>query len=352
MTGIDHNDLTTRLTALTEEFAPPAQFDVAAAVTAGQARLRRRRRAAIGAVAAATALTVGLGALLQPDGSAAQALPPAAVTAPATAPTPSSTASRPDADDLLRPELRFGWLPDWADREQGISFASGPEASSIGAVGTGTSGRNVQVYLRAAGPEPALLTSLPGEVNGPAEAKVPAPPVDGRTAYWVEHPTNTRYDTSRRVLRWLTASGRWAQLDASHYAEAAIPDADILRIASSVVYETRSIPLPVRLGPLPAAVRPYSARLDRAPRSPNWAARIVLAVGDARAEIVVAPDDLVPPEHLPTSECRHERGRVYCATAVPDSVPTIDRYGGLVGLLDLVHLTDADEGAWTSEGLH
>ncbi|KJS59159.1 hypothetical protein [Streptomyces rubellomurinus] len=350
MTDIDHNDLTTRLTALTEEFAPPADFDVAAAVATGQARLRRRRRASIGAVAVATALTVGFTALLQPDGGASPALPPTAATAPAS-PTTAPAVPRPDADDLLRSELRFGWLPDWANRELGISFASGPDASSITAADTGTSGRNVQVFLRAPGPEPALAGSLPGEPNGPAEAKVPAPPVDGRTAYWVEHPTNTRYDTSRRVLRWLTASGRWAQLDASHYAEAAIPDADLLRIASTVVYETRGIPLPIRLGPLPAGVRLDKARLDRPAGPLGWTATVGVSVEDRKVEIQVAPDGAPPQYRLPVIECRHERGRQLCASALPDSVPTVDRHGGLVGLLDLVHLTDADEGAWTNEGL-
>ncbi|MFD5468435.1 hypothetical protein ACFWIQ_37360 [Kitasatospora sp. NPDC127059] len=333
-----HSVLAARLTALADEPAPPPAFDTTASIARGRARLRTRQRATIGAGAVATALTVGLTAMAPRPGNATPAAPPAAAT-----PTPAPTHTAVDGTPALISELKVGWLPDWVDREHGLGYTAGTFGSNITAVEPKLGFRRLQIVLLAPGPEPALGTH-------PDEAKVPAAPINGRTAYWIEHPSEPRYDSSDRVLRWQTVDGRWAVIRATHLENRVIPDGDLIRIAESVTGGSRDVPMPLWLSGLPASIRPDSAAVVRNPGTVPWEARIVLAVGGKTVTVTAAPEgDLrdLPPD----SQCRHEGGLQVCASTSPDIVPRLDPVGGPAGLLKLVHVTGADESTWTTSNL-
>ncbi|MFD8707518.1 hypothetical protein ACFV1W_33880 [Kitasatospora sp. NPDC059648] len=344
MTPTEHGELAARLSALADEPAPPPGFDVTASITRGRARRRIRRAGAVVAVSAATALVVGLATLLHPgNGNAAPTAPAASGTAAAT-PAPLPTGPAVDGTPLLTSELKVGWLPDWVDRDHGLGYASGSFGSNITAYEPKLAMRRLQIVLLAPGPEPALN-------RHPDEAKVPAEPINGRTAYWVEHPTEPRYDTSTRVLRWQAADGRWAQITAMHYAQTPIPDADLVRIAESVTSTSRDVPLPFWLSGLPASVRPDEASLTHPTGTPVWESTLGLKVGDKVVSVAVAPEDSKLMGLRPESKCRHEAGLQICATALPEILPLLDQVGGLTGLLDRVHVTGPDESTWTTSNL-
>ncbi|MBD0693344.1 hypothetical protein [Streptomyces sp. CBMA123] len=340
MNNLENTELMFQLRDLAEEPAPPPAFDAATSIARGRARLRARQGAAIGAVAAATALTVGFTALLPRAGNAVPTVPPASVAA---TPVPSPTANAIDGTPLLTDELKVGWLPDWVDREHGLSFSAGSFGSNLVAEEPNPNMRRLQVTLRAPGPEPVLGTH-------PDEAKVPAAPINGQTAYWVEHPTDPRYDRSSRVLRWQTADGRWAQINTTHVSSAAIPDEDLIRIAESVTGGSRDVPMPLWLSGLPAAVRPDSASVVRSTGPAPWSAQIVLAVEGGTVTVTASPAS-DPRDFPPTQRCRSEAGLQVCVTTAPAVLPRLDRFGGLPGLLDLVHVTGADESTWTTSNL-
>ncbi|MET8629485.1 hypothetical protein ABZW30_38095 [Kitasatospora sp. NPDC004669] len=343
MTATDHHELSAALSALADEPAPPAAFDATTSIARGRARLRTRQRVAIVGVAAVTALTVGFTALLQPGGGNAAPTAPAASATAAVTPAPSPSGTAVDGTPVLTSELKVGWLPDWVDREHGISYTAGTFGSNIIAVEPKPGQRRLQIVLRAPGPEPVLETH-------PDEAKVAAAPINGRTAYWVEHPSQPRYDSSSRVLRWQTADGRWAQIFATHPESAVIPDEDLIRIAESVTGGSRDMPMPLWLSGLPASVRPDSATVDRSIGTVPWEARVVLAIEGKMVTITVAPEGRLW-NLAPVSQCRHEGGLQICASTLPDIVPLVDRVGGLAGLLNLVHVTGADESTWTTSNL-
>ncbi|MFI9366334.1 hypothetical protein ACIG5E_35570 [Kitasatospora sp. NPDC053057] len=343
MTNLDNTELTARLAELADEPAPPPAFDLTASITRGRARRRTRQRAAIGAVAAATALMVGFTVMLPRAGNATPAAAPVPVTA-AAAPTPSAADRAVDGTPLLTSELKVGWLPDWVDRDHGLGYAAGTFGSNITVYEPRLGMRRLQIVLRAPGPEPALNTR-------PDEAKVPAEPINGRTAYWVEHPAEPRYDTSTRVLRWQAADGQWAQITAEHYAPALIPDADLIRIAESVTSSSRDVPLPFWLSGLPSSIRPDSTSLTRPNGTPVWESSVNLRVGDKVVTVAMVPEGGKLMDLSPDPTCRHEAGLQICASALPETLPLLDQVGGLTGLLNLVHVTGPDESTWTTSNL-
>ncbi|MER7674063.1 hypothetical protein ABTY61_37170 [Kitasatospora sp. NPDC096128] len=342
MINLENAELAFQLRDLAEEPAPPPAFDATVSIARGRTRLRARQGAAIAAVAVATALTVGFTALSPRTGSATPATSPASAPAAVT-PTPSPADKAVDGTPALTSELKVGWLPDWVDREHGVSYTTGTFGSNLTAVEPKPAYRRLFIALLAPGPEPVLGT-------GPDEAKVPAPPVNGRTAYWVEHPSEPRYDSSDRVLRWQTADGRWAVIRATHFEDQAIPDGDLIRIAESVTGGSRDVPMPLWLSGVPASIRPDSASMARYTGTVPWEARIALAVDGKIVTVTAAPEgDLKG--LAPVSQCRHEGGLQLCASTMPDVLPRLDRVGGLAGLLKLAHVTGADESTWTTGNL-
>ncbi len=350
MTIGEHHDLTERLATMADAPAPPTGFDSAWAVRQGRARLRRRQRATVGVVAVATAAVLTATLMLEPGGAASA--PPAAPAAP---PAVSATTAAPTRSGgaLLTTEVRFGVLPDWVDGEHGVGYSSdrelvgaaAPTVGKVSAAEPGLAGRRIDLTLYPAGVEPTL-------VDSPAQKqeKAPAPLVDGRTAYWVVNPTHPTFDDSQRILRWLTPSGRWAQLGGM-FGAAGIPDDVLLRVAAGVEFGRRDVPLPIRLTGLPDGLRPTGASLIRPAGPLPWAATVSLAVDGKEFEAVVAPEGELR-YSMPRKECRTEQGLQICVSTHVDALPAAERFGGLAGLARLVGVTGADPGTWTTDATH
>ncbi|MEV7603261.1 hypothetical protein AB0O91_38420 [Kitasatospora sp. NPDC089797] len=337
MSDLENAELIFQLRDLADGPAPPPAFDAGSSIARARQRVRTRQRAAIGTAALATAALVTTGLLLEPTGSAAPVLPPAATASPAP--------TGPVRPALLTAEVEFGWLPDWVDGERGVSYASGEHGTLAFATQPGESGHLLRVSLLPAGREPALATT-PGQ----EQAKVPAAPVGGRSAFWAVHPTAPAFDSGTRVLYWQTASGRWAELTASGGRMADFTDALMLRVASGVRTGERGVPLPFRLSGLPDLARATDAVLHRPAGSLPWAAGVVLAVGERTVDIEVAPQGDLPYGRIRKS-CRVEQGLQICASTTTEDLPVADRFGGLAGLTALVHVTGADESTWTTDNL-
>ncbi|MBV6702447.1 hypothetical protein [Kitasatospora aureofaciens] len=342
MTTTEHSDLAARLAALADEPAPPAAFDIATSIVRGRARLRHRRRAQVGAVAAATAAAVTAVLLLAPGGGipTTRLLPAAPRTDhPIVAPaTPIGTPTDP-----LVAGGTFGWLPDWLDHERNVGYQASQDAVvTIAGLG-GPSGRSLSLLVHPAGPEPALIDSPTQK-----EEKEPALAVNGRTAYWVTNPTHPTYDSGRRVLRWQTTSGRWAQLISNRPRGTEIPDDVLLRVAADVQVGERAVPLPFWLSGLPAGLRPTEALLTRPAVGQPWTATVGLTLDDMSIGLIVAPDGEQRYGKSNTS-CRSEQGLKICATVESESLPLAQRYGGLAALTELVHVTGVDPSTWTTD---
>ncbi|MFH8387149.1 hypothetical protein ACH4E7_40620 [Kitasatospora sp. NPDC018058] len=344
MTTTDHHELTAALSALADEPAPPAAFDVTTSITCGRARLHRRYRATIGTVALLTVATVTGGLLLESRGGGAPAGPAAPPATSATTGAPTATGHTP-----LTTEVKFGWLPDWADGERGVSYASGTDGADVRAGEGGLSGRSITLDLLPAGVEPTLSTS-PGQ----AQAKVPAPDVNGRTAYWVVHPTAKTFDNSSRALNFLTPSGRWARI-IGWRGGSDISDDVLLRVAAGVQTGKWDVPLPFWLTGLPDSFKLTSASLRRRVTALPWVGGATFSVGGAKVSLIVAPDLQPKPGEIPpwspTAKCRVDQGFKVCAEMSAGGPTELAQPGGLAGLLDRVHVTGADESTWTTEFL-
>lgn len=187
---MNEDTVRTLLTGIAGDPEPlPSRIDVDAARRAG--RHRRITRVIIPA-AVATALAAGL-IVTVPRALSPQAerdVPPAASTSSAPSATVFKTA--PARFDPLTAYANFGWLPAGYSPERTGDANVQPVFSSTlrvtrGAMSAAGAGISLYVNVRA---RPEL------------DATSPAPPVNGRTAYW------TKYG-----LYWEYAQGGWAQLE-------------------------------------------------------------------------------------------------------------------------------------------
>ncbi|WP_031077052.1 hypothetical protein [Streptomyces sp. NRRL WC-3742] len=363
MTTEGHQDLTARLTALADEAAPPQQIDPARSIAEGTTRLRRRRGMLIGAAAAVTAVVVATTALVSPGKGSNSLLP--ADDAPATV-LPSPVTVRPplaDGPDPLAVDFRFGWLPAWAvGGEKAVGYqAGGPRSpgsayppGNIAEVRTNGPGQpNLTLSMYAAGEEPPMLA--PGNrklIRSEAE------PVNGATAYWAA-PNGTT--TNRSELRWLTASGRWAQLEGYGGNPGDITEEVLHRIASGVTFGHFAVPLPVRFTSLPATLKPDSVSLSRPDRdsAAAWGLWMGFQVDGKEISVNLHPD--VGPDPTPTgtdgspyinpnpslkTTRNGVRVSVTADTAVP---PTLEALGGLPWLLAHTDPLGVDPSTWTTD---
>ncbi|MFE6055682.1 hypothetical protein ACFQ6N_33465 [Kitasatospora sp. NPDC056446] len=363
MTATDPHDLATRLSALADEPAPPPGFDTGRSMAEGAARLRRRRLAVTGVVAAATAAVVAGGTLLLPGNGTAAPVLPAAPAAGAPSPvatasptaTPSPTAA-PDRADPLTPELRFGWLPEWAGGENGTGYQTGFHGVELQASGKGGNAPRLRLSLYPAGSRP-LMTGPPGSDIRTEEAE----PVDGRTAYWVV--SGARPNDSP-TLRWLTPSGRWAELAGSDGRPADIGREVLHKVAAGVRYDTWDVPLPVRFTGLPEAFKATNVQLSR-PGSDGkgaWSMWLMLeaegktvwfSVKPATAGAQTPPSgkDGVPVTGPNPPQCATDNGVQVCVGAGDELPPSLAQLGGLPWMLAHTKALGVDAGAWTTEVL-
>ncbi|MFF3112958.1 hypothetical protein ACFVSN_27645 [Kitasatospora sp. NPDC057904] len=342
MTINDHDELAAHLTALADAPAPPAAFDVATSISRGRARLRRRRQAAVGALAAMTAATVTAALLLAPGGGLhATQLLPAGTPRESATPTPGEPVGSPTNPLII--SGRFGWLPDWLDPARDVGYLADGSTVVTKAGQGGPSGRRLDLLVHPAGAEPRLT-----ETSQSKPEKDPAPPVNGRTAYWITDPTHPTFDSGRRILCWQTASGRWAQLVSNRPRGGEVPDDVLLRIAADVQTGEWPAALPFWLSGLPEGLRPNQADLSRPAAGQPWSAGAAFSVGEMTIAFIVAPAGKLEFGKSETV-CREEQGLQICATTEGGSKPLLDKFGGLEGLTRMVHPTGVDPSTWTTD---
>ncbi|MFF1909418.1 hypothetical protein [Kitasatospora sp. NPDC058218] len=344
MTNNEHRNLTGRLNSLADEPAPPSAVDTGWAVVRGRVRLRRRRRAAFGAAAAVTAAVLTGSLLIQPSGDADTPAAPAALVAASSAP---SSATPSAGTDPFFTEAQFGWLPEWAKGAGGIGYGY---ADALGSDHT-----SAKVWTRGQSTANLSLTLAPGTAEPPhvGQHTVPAPAVDGRSAHWLVSDNPLPVDPL--TLRWLTASGRWAQLDAYAPKEAK-PEEMLLRVAAGARFGRTDLPLPVRLTGLPAAFKVTAVSLLRpsAVIDEPWRVSLVLTAEKRQVQIMVQPEGAEPAIAPPGTDpraCEVEQGVRICASTAPGANPALEAIGGLPGVLSMTGAVGADESTWTTDVL-
>ncbi|MER7849927.1 hypothetical protein ABTZ03_39005 [Kitasatospora sp. NPDC096077] len=345
MTNLDNVELAVRLADLAAEPAPPPAFDPHTAVATGRTRLRRRRRAVATAVATATVAAVTAALLLVPGGGGSSSLrlvpaaPPRGEQGVAV-PKPVRTAVGTPTDPLVSGGT-FGWLPDGLDPVRDVSYEAGQDAVVTRASQPVSNGLNLALIVHSTGAEPPLVDTAQQK-----QVKVPAPPVNGRTAYWVTDPTHPTFDR-QRILRWLTASGRWAQLVSSPPKDAGVPDDALLRVAAEAVVDEQPVPMPFWFSGLPTGTRVTGAAVTRPANGQPWIASADLWLDGKTLGVFVLPDDNRRYGKTDT-RCRREQGLQICATAESDDLPLAPQLGDLDAVTNLMHVTGPDEKTWTT----
>ncbi|WP_395295959.1 hypothetical protein ACF9IK_22645 [Kitasatospora hibisci] len=361
MTGNEHPDLAEQLVALADQPAPVAGYDPARAMVRGQALLRRRRRTAIGAVAAATALVVGGTLLFAPAGSTAPAAPAVAppVTVPSTA-SPSPAPTRSGVDPLTT-EVRFGWLPDWVGGNSGVGYETGYHGTFTEARGRGESAPRMILSLFPAGPEPAIEQG-PGEER----EKVPTAAVNGQPAFWLVDQQAGARGQGDRLLRWQTPSGRWAQIRAYGGLPKDLADDVLLRVAAGAEYGKWNVPLPVRFAPLPEVFEATDVSLSKPSTGDGslpWQLWLMFQFEGRNVSVTMEPIGPGPSPSATGTDgspytdphppaCREEKQVRVCVAAGAGIAPSLEQIGGLEGLLARTQVPGADESAWTTDVLN
>ncbi|MFE3504233.1 hypothetical protein [Kitasatospora sp. NPDC059160] len=353
MTATDHRELSIALSALADEPAPPAAFDITTSITRGRARLQRRYRATAGAVAVVAAVALTATMLMRPGTTApaVQTLP--AVTAtPAPTPTPTSTTAPAAASDPLSTEVSYGWLPDWVDQPGRIDREIQAKGLYSANKDTGRSIPRLNLQLYPAGVEPPLNPqSPPYDIHLVRED---APPINGRTAYWANLPSGTQTWS----LRWLTPSGRWAELAASNGTPEQTGRDVLLRVANGVRYGHRDVPLPVQFTNLPEEFgTPDMVQLSRPDPEGRgaWNLYLNFKVQGRTVTLELRPDTdepgTMPTGHpSPAPTCQSRNGVWICAAVYGGGTPpALDEIGGLSGLLSRTEPIGVDERDWTTD---
>ncbi|MFH9354757.1 hypothetical protein [Kitasatospora sp. NPDC017646] len=348
MTPPEHDELAARLSALADEPAPPAAFDVTASIARGRARLHRRYRATAGAVALVAAAALTATVLVRPGSTtpAVQTLP--AVTRTATA-APTPTAPRAAAPDPLSTEVSYGWLPDWVDQPGRIDREVQAQGVYSAAKDTGRNIPRLNLQLYPADVEPPMDgQTLPG---GTHLTREDAPPVDGRTAYWAT------VGSATWSLRWLTPSGRWAELSAGNGTPEQTSRDVLLRVADGVRYGHRDVPLPVQFTGLPEEFgTPDVVQLSRPDPGGRGAWNLYLNFKiEGKTVTVELRPDTVEPGTMPTGHptpaptCESRNAVWICVNAYGGTPAALEQIGGLPGLLSRTEPIGVDERDWTTD---
>nr|BFD91544.1 hypothetical protein KitaXyl93_29040 [Kitasatospora sp. Xyl93] len=341
MRSHEQHELTARLSALAEAPAPPAALDASAVIARGRVRLRRRRQALVGVVAGSTAAVLAGVLLLRPSGGPPVPAVPAPTAPTSFVPSPTATPTPAVITGPLGAEARFGWLPPWLARPA-VGYANS-DGRSVVTAATTTAVENAVPALRLE------LLRDPGESVAPGVHTVAAPAVAGREARWLV----TDASGTPVGLRWMTASGRWAQLSATLWIGAKVKE-DLLRVAAGVEFGGRDVPFPVRPTGVPAELEPRNVELHRPTKGsePPWSAMLSYTVDGKWLSVTVQPDGFgVFADGRPdggTPVCRVEKGVQLCANGSAATIPAVQRTGGLAGLLERFTVLGADEGSWTT----
>jgi hypothetical protein len=354
-------ELRPALVELADSPAPPTTIDPARARVDGRRRIRRRRFTAAGS-AAALLLGIALVPVVWPEReprapttgpepSAAASAASAASTPPASAPPtigpppPIGTGGRAP----LVAEAAFGWLPG---AFIGVGYFARFDGSSVVARGAGIPARvawlppevpMIWLHLYPNGETPPLA------LGGSPEFKVPAPPVNGREAYWA---TSNRADPLNAgggiYFRWKVAANRWAQIQLSRLVDADLQGV-VHRIAREVRVGDYDVPLPFYVtGGLPAEFTMYQITLDRpAIEKGPWNLALIYTGQGTTVGIAVIPDPTAADGRQ--GNCVTANGVRLCIELPNVTAPALEAIGGVAGLLDRITVLGADESTWTTE---
>ncbi|WP_055590171.1 hypothetical protein [Peterkaempfera griseoplana] len=347
------DELTRELSDLAASPAPVSGVDVAMAARNGRVRLRRRRATALGAVAVVAAVA-----------AAVTQLPSVGDRSPAPAGTHVS-APPASATDPLVVNASFGWLP------AGFAVNYLP---ARGGIRQRADGRIPQGGLM--GPIVWLTTYPKGTTpplgdrwysGGPRKYRIDAPPVDGRPAYWVGMtPTSSQAPggSGDWDLRWQTADGRWAELEAS-YMPGSSAQQTLHRIAEGVVVARKEIPLPFWVSALPKGFAFEQVDLAQGPQAMRgtrvpWAARIFFKVDGMSIGTTIQPDQPESAGSKPGSTdstvrgaaqtCVREQGLQLCTSAM-QGVDAYRAVGGPKAWLKHFTPLGTDRDKWTTHVL-
>ncbi|WP_410615957.1 hypothetical protein [Amycolatopsis sp. lyj-109] len=321
----DH-ELATKLKELAEAPAPPPRLDLDRARRGGGRRRRLRT----------TALVVGCAAVVTAGGltavSALRPTPP--ITPAAVLPKPPPVAAVP-TDNPLVAKASFGWLPEPI---KGVEYGVGGHGDYALAIGRGDLAP--MIWLAVYDQEPPL--DRRHDMGGRA-VRVPVR-VGDRDGYWVTVDAKDPLNQGNSYLRWPTADGRWAELNAYYLA---LPDLQqiLLRVAGEVTFANRAVPLPLHISGLPAAFRVADVNLWRRPESDGvpWRAVLQYSSNGALATITVSlPGGQA--DGLGKPVCTTKSGLKACVAIDHPQAAGITSQE----LLDRITLLGPDEKKWTT----
>jgi hypothetical protein len=326
----DH-ELATKLKELAEVPAPPARIDIDRARRSG-ARRRRFRT---------TALVIGCAALVAAGGvTAVSVFDRTGSPEPAIAPGPAAVAPVPrpapaPPDNPLVAKASFGWLPSQTDR---IEYGVGGHGDYALAIGHGELAP--MIWLAVYDQEPPL--DRRHDMGGQA-VRVPVR-VGDRDGYWVTADADDPLNGGNSYLRWPTADGRWAEVNAYYLA---LPDLQqvLLRVAGGVTFANRPVPLPLNVKSLPDSFRVADVNLWRRQDTDNvpWRAVLQYSSNGALVTITVSPPG-GRADGLGTPVCTTKNGLRACVAIDHPAAAGI----GAQALLDRITLLGRDEGKWTT----
>jgi hypothetical protein len=341
-------NLADQLDSLFNEPAPPSTFDAGLAAAAGRKILRRRRWLAMAAVAATTGLAGALVATV-PAGHGGT-----------TAAIGTSLPALPTGADPLVVPGDFGWLPANAQNIE-YTFAPGQQVSTVAkGSGSGDSVASLPAMFWLSAYAPGQTPTLGTFATGARQLRVDAPPVNGRTAFWVTATASDPTNGSDTYLVWQTPQGRWAELHGYYLGNDPI-ESTMLRVAAGVTLGAIPVPLPVSISGLPATAVANEIDAQR-PSAQNaaWEVNLIFAVGGSFVSIIVhatggagAAMGATSPatSGVTPSACDSNRnGLAICVSSVgATDNPLLP--GGLPGLLKSITSLGPDPKNWTTNVL-
>ncbi|MEV6826274.1 hypothetical protein [Amycolatopsis sp. NPDC051102] len=321
----DH-ELSTMLKDLADTPAPPPSIDVERARRLG-GRRRRLRTAALVVGCAAVVTAGGLTAV------SAFRPPTPPIAPPAVLPKPAPVAPAP-TDDPLVAKASFGWLPEPI---KGVEYGAGGHGDYALAIGRGDLAP--MIWLAVYDREPPL--DRRHDMGGRA-VRVPVR-VGDRDGYWITTDPADPLNRGDSYLRWPTADGRWAELNAYYLA---LPDLQqaLLHVAAEVTFANRAVPLPLHITGLPETFRVADVNLWRRPDTDGvpWRAVLQYSSNGALATITVSPPG-GRADGLGKPVCTSENGLRACvAIDKPQAAGITSKE-----LLNRITLLGPDEAKWT-----
>ncbi|TDD95428.1 hypothetical protein [Actinomadura rubrisoli] len=238
------NDLKDGLERIAATTGPDPVVDVVAAVVRGRRIRRARRAAATAVVAAGIAVVVSVAAL---HGGERETN----VAGAAAYPNP------------LYELAAFGWLPEGYKQARAGRDNQGRAAYSLAAGRAGEDGNEGLVLtVYGPGPEPGVAR-LPGGGEG---RRTPAPPVNGRPAYWTIKPSGAGSGQVAAEFRWEYRPRSWALLSITDPAVADV--ATVQRIATATRFGGgRPTAFPMRVTGVPGGFKIMKSALGRGPEA-------------------------------------------------------------------------------------